>query len=318
MTDTDVGVGGGEVPHWCGFFDAGEFEAFCEEFDEACASFGADGQEFDGGRVVLAAGAYLELRTFRLDRLARACREAPQEQWGDLCFDQVCAWSSTDAQEEWLEQVPLDRVRASLRIRLLDGRLRYQGTGPDDPQELFRLPVADGLWAGLVVPAVPAAHDGEPDLDTPVHNAAALAWEASPQALVAAALANLQLEPGVVERLAEPTGVLDSAGCPVVATVVTGGRGSAARLLLQADLEGWSAPFGSMAAVPADDMLVLCAVAAFADRDRIATAVAALARDRIRAAEPGTRVSGDVFWHREGLLSRYLADESATSGGTGL
>src|SRR2546421_10246154 len=91
-----------EVPDWCAFFDADEYELFCEWVDDALSCFGAEGQDLSEGTVDLASGTDVDIYPFPLDRLARRCRDRPQDEWNSICFNQIDAGSMCEAQYEWL------------------------------------------------------------------------------------------------------------------------------------------------------------------------------------------------------------------------
>src|SRR2546423_5293253 len=122
------------VPDWCGFFDADEYELFGGWVDDALSCFGAGGQDLDEGIVELAAGADVAIHGFPLARLARLCKDRPQDEWNSLCFNQIDAWAESEGQYEWLERASLDEVRDRLRPRLGRGYRRVRGTTPPDPR----------------------------------------------------------------------------------------------------------------------------------------------------------------------------------------
>ncbi|MGA8117755.1 MAG: hypothetical protein WCA46_29315 [Actinocatenispora sp.] len=290
MTESGTGA---DVPNWCDFFDGEEFEEFCEQVDDACGSFGADGQDVTEGFVELATGAYAEIATFPLGRLAQRCRDSSREDWGDLCFAQVDAWSDGVPQAEWLESAEFARVRDGLRIHLYDGGAHYQGTGPDDPAEYARLAVADGLWAGLVRAETPSAHDDEPAVDAAVHNAAADAWGTGPERLVEVALANL--------RRSEPAPHWNVEGAVREATA------SAGWALLLDEVAPDLVAGGALVAVPAQDSVIVCPAPDEATRNALVGAVAELARQRVAGAAPGRDITDSVYWYHDGAFHRTPA-----------
>ncbi|OLB65296.1 MAG: hypothetical protein AUI10_07380 [Actinobacteria bacterium 13_2_20CM_2_72_6] len=90
------------VPDWCAFFDQDDYELFCEWVDDACSGFGAEGQDLSEGYVDLAAGQInVDVYTFPLSRLAERCRDSPKDEWNSICFGQVDAWTTGEAQHEW-------------------------------------------------------------------------------------------------------------------------------------------------------------------------------------------------------------------------
>ncbi|WP_067482313.1 hypothetical protein [Actinomadura hibisca] len=275
-----------EVPPWCEFFDGEKYEEFCDEVDEAAAAFGADGQDLSSGSIVLAAGDRNENPSFPLDHLARACHARPREEWADLCFAQVDGWSVAAAQARWLVGASFDQVRERLGVHLDDGRRHWQGTERDDPREPCRLPLADGLWAGLWVADVPGAHEDEPELDVQVHNAAARAWGVEADELVRIALGN-------VRRNGPPAWTEVQAG-PV--TLLEGWGSDAASWALLLD-EVLPERTGSvLVGVPGRSQLILCL-----DGGEHAEQVM---RERVRHVHAATdvlkRISDRVYRHREG------------------
>src|SRR2546423_4623540 len=126
------------VPDWCGFFDADEYELFRGWVDDALSCFGADGQDLDEGIVELAAGADVAIHGFPLARLARRCKDSPQDEWNSLCFNQIDAWAESEAQYEWLERASLDEVRGRLRPPLGRGDRRVAGAPAPHPPRLVR------------------------------------------------------------------------------------------------------------------------------------------------------------------------------------
>ncbi|MGI5168125.1 hypothetical protein ACQEU3_27640 [Spirillospora sp. CA-253888] len=281
-----------EVPPWCEFLDAEEYEAFCEEVDDAAAAFGADGQDLSYGSLELSSGCRGECPEFPLDRLARACHERPREEWADLCFRQVDEWTAAGAQARWLEGVSFDRVRERLGVHLDDGQRHWEGTAWDDPREPFRLPLADGLCVGLWVADVPGAHDDEPEVDVQVHNAAARAWGVGPDELVRIALAN-------VRRNGPPAWTEVRAG-PVTLLEGWGSDASSWALLLDEVLPETAE--GALVGVPSRSQLIVC----LEEGEEALGVMRERVRDVHARAEVLRAIGGRVYRYRRGALFKAV------------
>ncbi|MGW5648509.1 hypothetical protein ACWEV3_28575 [Saccharopolyspora sp. NPDC003752] len=301
-----------EVPEWCGVFDAEQFEAFRQEVDDACDCFGAGGQSLESGFVELVSGAYSDGYEFRLERLAKRCAEAPREDWEGICFGQIDAWSMAEAQSEWLEQAPFEQVRDLLRIHLFDGSPRSEtdeSEEPDESEEWFRLPLADGLWIGLVVADAPSSDEDEPEIDTQVHNAAVQAWGVEPEQLVEAALANLRREEEA-PAWGEVSVELSDEDDEPVATITVLTIENAPWALLLDEIEPELAERGVVLAVPAQDAVLVAEVPEPDMLDLVVTAVSAVARDHVDAAEIGYEIGDGTYWYQNGEFSRFEESES--------
>jgi hypothetical protein len=298
-----------EVPDWCAFFDVDEYELFCAAVDDACSAFGADGQDLSEGTVDLASGTDVEIYAFPLDRLARRCRETPREDWESICFSQIDAWTTCEAQYEWLERAGLDEVRERLRPRLGRGHRRFEGTAADDPQEIVRGRLAPGLWVTVVADGIPSGYDDEPELDVEVHNAAMRAWGTDPNQLIGIALDNLRgaRPPAWHEYTAKVPRDDTGEQVPVVLAVGTGG--AAAWALLLAELFPELDRAGFVVGVPTQDTLILCPVLDPAVGGGVADLVARLARDQMARTEHVACVSGGAYRYRDGQFSVLVAPE---------
>ncbi|MGP4019520.1 hypothetical protein [Saccharopolyspora sp. 5N708] len=303
-----------EVPTWCGFFDVDQFEAFREEVDDACDCFGAAGQEIESGFVELAAGVHSDIYAFSLAQLAKRCAAEPREDWEGLIFGQIDDWSAAEAQAEWLEQATFEQVRDSLRIHLFDGSPRYDDE-PEEAEEVdeayeaedwFRLPLADGLWIGLVVAGTPSTDEDEdePEIDTQVHNAAVQAWGVEPDRLVEVALANLRREEGMPTWEELVVEVSDEDG-QQVETITLLTAENAAWVLLLDEVAPELAERGVVLAVPSQDTLLVAEAAEPDALDLVVTAVADVARDHLDEAEVGYGLSDDAYWYQQGALSVF-------------
>jgi len=298
------------VPDWCGFFDADEYELFRGWVDDALSCFGADGQDLDEGIVELAAGADVAIHGFPLARLARLCKDRPQDEWNSLCFNQIDAWAESEGQYEWLERASLDEVRDRLRPRLGRGYRRFEGTTPDDPREVVRGRLAPGLWVTVVAEEIPSGYDDEPLVEIEVHNAAMRAWDLGPDQLIGIALDNLRGTPlpGWQEYTAKVT--REDTGEPVpVAFAVGSGNTAAAWALLLAELFPEQDRAGLVVGVPARHRLVLCPVPDPAVGGAIADLVARLARDEMARTEIGAVISSGAYRYRDGRFSVLVPPE---------
>jgi hypothetical protein len=308
-----------EVPTWCGFFDVDQFEAFREEVDDACDCFGAAGQEIESGFVELAAGVHSDIYAFSLAPLAKRCAEEPREDWAGLIFGQIDAWGVAEAQAEWREQASFEQIQDSLRIHLFDGSPRYDEEAEETSEaaevdeaeadeDWFRLPLADGLWIGLVVAGAPSTDEDEPEIDTQVHNAAVQAWGVEPDQLIEVALANLRREeetPTWDELVVE---VSDEDGQPLeTITLLT--ADSAAWVLLLDEVAPELAERGVVLAVPTQDTLLVAEVTEPDALDLVVMAVSDVACDYLDEAEVGYGLSGDPYWYQQGALSRFEEPE---------
>lgn len=213
-------------------------------------------------------------------------------------------------QSEWLEQATLDQVRDRLRIHLYDGGPRYDEAEPEDPEEWFRLQLADGLWVGLVVAGTPSSDD-DSEIDTQVHNAAVQAWGVEPDRLVEAALANLRREqdaPAWGEVLVQ---VSDEAGEPVETITLLMASGSAAWALLLDEVEPELAESGVVLAVPSQDTLLVAEVPEEDMLDLVVEVVAEVAGDHVAETEVGYGIDGGAYWYQNGSFSRFEVSVAA-------
>ena len=298
------------VPDWCGFFDADEYELFCGWVDDALSCFGAEGQDLDEGIVELAAGADVAIHGFPLARLARRCKDSPQDEWNSLCFNQIDAWAESEAQYEWLERASLDEVRDRLRPRLGRGYRRFEGTTPDDPREVVRGRLAPGLWVTVVAEEIPSGYDDEPLVEIEVHNAAMRAWDLGPDQLIGIALDNLRGTPLPAWQEYTAKVAREDTGEPVpVAFAVGSGNTAAAWALLLAELFPEQDRAGLVVGVPARHRLVLCPVPDPAVGGAIADLVARLARDEMARTEIGAVISSGAYRYRDGRFSVLVPPE---------
>jgi hypothetical protein len=292
------------VPDWCAFFDEDDYELFCEWVDDACSCFGAEGQDLSEGYVDLAAGQInVDVYTFPLSRLAERCRDSPKDEWNSICFGQVDAWTTGEAQHEWLARAPLDEVRGRLRPRLGQGGPQYVGTAPDHPMETVRRRLARGLWVTILAEEVPSDDDDDPELDLEVHNAAMSAWGADPDQLLGIALDNLRgTQPPTWQEYTAKV-PRDDTGEEVPVALAVGSGDAAAWALLLADLFPELDREGLVVGVPTQHTLILCPVPDPVLSGGIAELVATLVRDELARGAYDARISSGAYWYRDGQFS---------------
>jgi hypothetical protein len=183
------------VPDWCAYFDADEYDLFCAALDAACGCYGAEGLDFDDGWVELYAGDGMPDECgYSLHRLAARCRDSAPDEWESLCFRHISEWVEGCLHREWLDRTPFADVEPLLQVWLTAERpVQYEGGRPDDPDEPFSVPLAEGLYLSLLAEV--------PDLDEAsgmvvlVPSSATRAWKQSAEDLLESARRQLRLLP---------------------------------------------------------------------------------------------------------------------------
>jgi hypothetical protein len=185
-----------EVPDWCAFFSAEEFDTFCEAVDDALSAFGAEGQDVDGGWVSLAAGApTVEVYEFPLEPVAARCRDVPCANWESVCFGVIHGWIDGAAQREWLRASKFIAVASQLRVWVSNQPPTTFESELADPAQPFSQALHDAYHVSFWI-QVPELGD-IPSIPAFVPNEAVAAWGASADELIAAAQDRLRRLPGL-------------------------------------------------------------------------------------------------------------------------